>query len=113
MLEKQHFRQKLLTLTAAALALVSLVVLSACSSPNPTTSQTTTSPTTTNPLTTTTTPTLTEQADDIVTTPDGWDYRANVTQQGQTNPFQSVQITDTVLTNSTNALFVIPAEAGI
>ena len=107
MLENKHFCRKLLTLVAVAFALMALMALSACSSTSPTTSLTTTTSTTTNPLTTIPTPTATEQADDIVVTPGGWAYRANVTQQGQTNPFQAIQVTDTVLTSGTGGVHVM------
>ncbi|HEX7474364.1 MAG TPA: hypothetical protein VF318_00220 [Dehalococcoidales bacterium] len=103
--ENKYLYQKLLTLIVAAFALVSLVALSACSSTSSTTSPTTTTSTSTSPPTTN--PTQTQQADDIVTTPGGWAYRANVTQQGQNNPFQAIQVTDTVLTSGTGGVHVM------
>jgi hypothetical protein len=48
-------------------------------------------------LTATSTSTSTQQGDDIMITPGGYAYRANINQQGQTNPFTPIQTADIVL----------------
>ena len=91
---------------------VSLLAITACTANTPTittfqtTSPPSTSPPTTNPPPTTPLPTGKGNPDDLIGTPGGWAYRANVIQQGLVISWSPVQTVDAAIGTSANPVTV-------
>ncbi len=60
----------------------------------------------TTPISESITLTIEEAADDVIPTPGGWAYRANVHQQGIVNPWPPVQTVEVVLGDNDNATYL-------
>ena len=99
-----------LTILIGVVCIIAVVSMSlnGCSSNTTTqTTATTSKPTVTSSssiTSTTTTLSTTEQPDDVVITPDGYAYRANVHQQGVPDQWPPIQTVDVTLTSVNNTL---------
>jgi len=101
---------KRLVYSCTIVLIIVLLPLTACQTDEGEASSTT-------PISESITPTIEEAADDVIFTPGGLAYRANVHQQGVINPWPSIESVDVAFKNNDNTAYVsyrdyIVTEAG-